>query len=276
MIIRGGIDIGQMADYTALVIAEMQWREPERKLPGNPMYEDHWFVRHIGRLALGTKYPVIADNLADMIQEIGARVHAGNLANRAGHLVPLDFALIKFYIDATGVGKPVVDMIRKAGAKVTAVYFTHGDRRIEFAEGENDLDKSIRLGKAYMVSRLQVLLQTQRLHLPNTAEARVLAQELLDYEIRVDQNANDKYGAFKVGSHDDLATALGLAVNETPVLVGQVLSTPAFQATVQGMPEAIPSLGDNRVSGLPYGVGTGGLLNAWGETDHALDRFRRN
>ena len=39
-----------------------------------------------------------------------------------------------------------------------------------------------------------------------------MADELLDYEIRVDTDANDKYGAFKVGTHDDLVTALGLAV----------------------------------------------------------------
>lgn len=41
-------------------------------------------------------------------------------------------------------------------------------------------------------------------------------QELLDYEIRVDENANDRYGAFRVGTHDDLVTALGLAVNSEP------------------------------------------------------------
>jgi hypothetical protein len=68
------------------------------------------------------------------------------------------------------------------------------------------------LGKAYLVSRLQALLQCGRLHLPRTREAEVLTEELLDYEIRVDENANDKYGAFKVGVHDDLVTALGLAV----------------------------------------------------------------
>jgi hypothetical protein len=38
-----------------------------------------------------------------------------------------------------------------------------------------------------------------------------LAKELLDYEIHIDEDANDKYGAFKVGTHDDLVTALGLA-----------------------------------------------------------------
>jgi hypothetical protein len=39
-----------------------------------------------------------------------------------------------------------------------------------------------------------------------------LTDELLTYELRVDENANDRYGAFKVGTHDDLVTALGLAV----------------------------------------------------------------
>jgi hypothetical protein len=49
-------------------------------------------------------------------------------------------------------------------------------------------------------------------HLPDSDEARTLAQELQDYEIRVSEDANDRYGAFKVGTHDDLVTALGLAV----------------------------------------------------------------
>jgi len=44
------------------------------------------------------------------------------------------------------------------------------------------------------------------------AEARALAEELLDYEVQVDENARDHYGAFWVGTRDDLVTALGLAV----------------------------------------------------------------
>jgi hypothetical protein len=52
--------------------------------------------------------------------------------------------------------------------------------------------------------------------LPRTAEADILAGELLRYEIRVSEDANDRYGAFKVGTHDDLVTALGLAVQPAP------------------------------------------------------------
>ena len=111
------------------------------------------------------------------------------------------------YLDATGVGTPVVDTIKDAGypGRIIACYFTHGDRRTQ--EGGH-----VSIGKAWLVSRLQVLLQSERLHLPATSEAQALARELQDYEIKIDQHANDTYGAFRVSSHDDLVTALGLAM----------------------------------------------------------------
>src|SRR5436190_2095429 len=72
------------------------------------------------------------------------------------------------------------------------------------------------------LERLPALLQTGRLHLPRTREAEQTGKELLNYEIRVDQDANDNYGAFKVGSHDDLVTALGLATQVEPVVAASV------------------------------------------------------
>jgi hypothetical protein len=115
-------------------------------------------------------------------------------------------------LDSTGVGAPLADLLVDHDTSVTAVYFVAGEHRT-VAGGE------VRLGKAFMVSRLQSLLQTDRLHLPDTSEARQLARELLDFEIRVDERANDLHGAFKVGSHDDLVTALGLAVHQRPAVV---------------------------------------------------------
>src|SRR5205085_6609104 len=44
------------------------------------------------------------------------------------------------------------------------------------------------------------------------------------YEIRVDKNANDTYGAFRVGIHDDLVTALGLATQVDGHSVGEALA----------------------------------------------------
>ena len=185
-----GVDIGQKRDPTALCVAQMEKREGSRKL------EWHYLVRHLERLPLRTPYP-------DVVRRV--ETVAGGVRAKTGNSPEL-------YVDATGVGTPIVDLLRDgapAVRSVIAVYFTHGDRRTETSEGGR---KRVSLGKAWIVSRLQALLQTGRIHLPETSEARALAQELLDFEIRVDENANDKYGAFRVGTHDDLVTALGLAV----------------------------------------------------------------
>jgi hypothetical protein len=111
--------------------------------------------------------------------------------------------------DATGVGRPVVDLVRVAvsaevrlvAATITGTERLHQHSWTEWA-----------VGKAHLVSRLQALLQTRRLHLPDTEESRALVEELLDYEIRVQPNTGTlQAGAFGM-KHDDLATALGLAV----------------------------------------------------------------
>lgn len=87
---------------------------------------------------------------------------------------------------------------------------------VTFAYGDRYDRRAGRVGKAYLVSRLQALLQTGRIKLPRTPEAERLAEELMDYEIRVEKDGGDRSGAFRVGAHDDVVTALGLAELEEP------------------------------------------------------------
>ena len=61
------------------------------------------------------------------------------------------------------------------------------------------------------MSRVQVLLQRDSLKFPETPEASRLAARV-PYEIRFGKEANHRYAAFRVEAHDDLVTALGLAV----------------------------------------------------------------
>jgi hypothetical protein len=201
-----GVDIGQRVDPTAIAVSES---EP-RLIEGKARPEGHHLIRHLERLPLGAPYPDIVTRIAAVAVGAGERSDARPT----------------LYLDATGVGTPVLDLLRDAGvqARLVAVYFTHGDRRTV------DEDGTVKLGKAWLVSRLQALLQTGRLHLPDTREARQTGTELLDYEIKVDQNANDTYGAFKVGSHDDLVTALGLATQVDPVVAASAQADPASNA----------------------------------------------
>ena len=152
-------------------------------------------MRHLERIASGTRYPEIVRRVGEVV---------GSVSDRTDYWPNV-------YVDVTGLGTPIVTLLRDEiyGCWVRPVYFTHGDRRTI----END---EIRLGKAWLVTRLQTLLQAGHLHLPRTDQAEVLAKELLDYEIHVEPDANDRYGAFRVGRNDDLVTALGLAVQEAP------------------------------------------------------------
>ena len=230
-IISIGVDIGQKRDPTAIAVIEKEERlsgrtktvtrtiynrvdyavlgagssfvtnllnphdEGQEVTGQEPIMETHYITRHLERLPLGTPYPQVSKRLVEVVERV---------TEKAGQEPDI-------FLDATGVGLPVVDLIRAGGIKgrLHPVYFVHGDR---LARNEGQLT----LGKAYLVSRLQTLLQGVRIHLPRTPEAEALAKELLDYEIHVDEHANDTYGAFKVGTHDDLVTALGLAVFYEP------------------------------------------------------------
>lgn len=194
-----GIDIGQKRDPTAICVVEVEERTDDT----------YFLVRHLERLALGTAYPQVATRVAVVVKQVRRRMSE-------------DGASLSVYADATGVGLPVVDLLKAAGVRVTPVLFTYGDKRtVDREQGR------VTLGKAWLVSRLQALLQSGRLLLPDTSEARALAQELLDYEIKVSEDGDLKAGAFRVGSHDDLVTALGLATQLEPVVFALATIVPA-------------------------------------------------
>ncbi len=184
-----GVDIGQKRDPTAVCVAEVE----ARLVAGRR--ETHYLVRHLERLPLGTPYPAVADSVTRIADRVRARTGARPTV----------------FVDATGVGQAVVDLLRGQvrSGEVVAVWFTAGGRRTERRDPSG---RRVSLGKAFMVSRLQAMLGGGRLHLPKTAEADALTRELLNYELRVDANGHARAGAFRVGTHDDLVTAVGLAV----------------------------------------------------------------
>ena len=185
-------------------IAPRQRREPsglcvveiDRRRPETGQHEDHYVVRHLERIPPGTRFPDMAQRVAEVAQGV-----KGKTGSRP-----------EVFVDATGFGQPLIDQVKRQGdyIRVQPVYFTHGDRRTKEDGGV------IRLGKAWVVCQLQVLLQGGQLHLPRSEEAEILAEELTEFEVEVAPDANDRYGAFKVGTRDELVTALGLAVQRPP------------------------------------------------------------
>ena len=98
-----GVDIGQRRDPTAIAVVEVELRPvalPEERLKSE---ESHYLVRFLGRLPLGTPYPEVAGRITKLCEQVKAR------SGRAPIL----------YVDATGVGLPVVDQLRASRPAVS-------------------------------------------------------------------------------------------------------------------------------------------------------------
>ena len=164
-------DIAQASDFTAVTVLE---RKPGRT------YE----VPTITRAPIGTPYPRIVDRL---IQMVTTPPFLGNC-----HLV----------IDATGVGRPVVDMLRTGPVPPVAVTITGG----QMVHGGG---RAFNVPKRDLVAAAQVALQSGRLQIAAGADhAETLVKELGDFRVKISVAGNDTYGAWREGAHDDLVLAL--------------------------------------------------------------------
>lgn len=179
-----GVHVGTNRERSGIAVARAEWRTVEDRR------QTHFLVPYLEARPAGERYPDLARRVVEVYEGIRQR----------------DLAVWNLYVSATVHGGSVADLIEEqlSSERVTRVYFNHGDRRSEKADGVN-------LGKARLVDRLKMQLQVHRLHLAKSEETSTLAAELCEYEIKVDEKANERYGAFRVGTRDELVTALGLA-----------------------------------------------------------------
>jgi hypothetical protein len=198
-----GVDLGQQRDYSAIVLLEVGMHDTGKTKQAStrdglltrpvPIMERRYAARHIERLALGTSYP------AQVARLVALKVHL----EREQHTV-------KLVVDQTGVGRPVVDMLRAAKLKPVAVTITGGDSVTR--DGSD-----YRVPKRDLVSTVQVLFDTDRLKIARALpEAQTLIDELLAFKVSISLKGHDSYGndvgRWREGAHDDLVLATALAV----------------------------------------------------------------
>ena len=135
---------------------------------------------------------------------------------------------ITYILDATGVGQGPSEQIVQAlnaqsYAEVYRCYLTGG-----INPTVDDEIMQIKLPKTQLVSALVSVFDDDRIELPaRSKEIDAMVNELSNFEIRISEEGRDSFGAFKVGTHDDLVTALGLAIwlgeNTPPPYYGPVI-----------------------------------------------------
>jgi hypothetical protein len=188
-----GADIGQAQDYSAISMLEFVLRK-RRNVQGGweprevEITRDVYHVRHLERLPLKTPYPEIAERLARMFEH-------PRLASE-GVLI----------VDATGVGKPVTDLLRQKGLWPVEVIITGG-----YNVGQHDYGYTV--PKRDLVTALHTLVQGGRFKCSNKFEAAALLQEeLQNFHYKIDRaTGHESYEAWRESVHDDLVLSVAVA-----------------------------------------------------------------
>lgn len=198
-----GVDIGQTTDPTAIAVLQRVALAKRRKDADGVLqyvtqdvwrgdsqirkfeYVDHFHLRALDRLKLGTPYAAIAERTGEIIQK----------------LPPYSAIAV---VDQTGVGRPVVETMQHLPiVPVTIVYS-------ESATADYD---GWKVGKKILVSNAQVLLQNGRLRVAKKIRiVKDFVAEMMSFRVRrAATSTNATYETHREGVHDDLVLATCLA-----------------------------------------------------------------
>jgi len=181
-----GLDLGQRQDHSAVAIVE----RPDLRHAWLATGRESLLVRRVERLTLGTPYPQVVARVREIVCGVA-------LVGRC--------ALV---VDGTGVGAPVVDMLRHArlGCEVTAVTITGGERESRSGAGWN-------VPKRDLIAGVQLALEKGELRIArHMKDVGALVRELIDVRITAGLGLGKvRIGADGEGQHDDLVIALALA-----------------------------------------------------------------
>ena len=173
-----GIDLGKWRDHTAFVILQ--------RAPAGHRYV---YLRGVERLPLGTPYPAVVERLQALVRRLGGKCC--------------------IIVDGTGVGAPVVDLIRRArmGCDICEVTITGGEHASSGGSGGR-----WNVPKQDLVTGLQMMLEQGELRIARKLkEAGQLVKELTDMQATSRKTGRVRLGADGCGQHDDLVMALALA-----------------------------------------------------------------
>ncbi len=162
-----GLDLGKVQDPAAIAVAEV------------PKPDIH--IRHLERLPLGTPYPKVIERVTAIIEKLP----------RAD-----------LTVDATGVGRPVIDQMRETGLEPIPVTITGG----RFMSFDGDM---WRVPKKALLRPLVAATEAGRLRVAKgLREAEAFQRELQAFQRRITARGYSAFGG--VGEHDDLVIAVAL------------------------------------------------------------------
>jgi hypothetical protein len=214
-----GLDLGQARDYTAVVVLEHtetyavpppktgrdafemvgigdSTGKPSRPISFTPTAETY-HVRYCRRFPLGTPYPEIVRWTSTQVRNIMTRARVGLI------------------IDATGVGRAILDMFRDAQLKVVPVNVTSGQYD-NFAKGVwNVPKKDLASATKFLLDKKVLKIEDPTDNTSGDNDLYISSAELIgeiqNFRIKINERTrHESYGAWRENDHDDLVFALFL------------------------------------------------------------------
>jgi hypothetical protein len=190
------VDFGRDRDPTAIAVSEVIERQAaEYKIMRKGIIEQRsdmiaksLMVSHLEQVELKTSYVEVINRLNELLSH-------PRLVKRCGLVV-----------DATGMGAPLVDMLKAHGLAPIGVTLTAG-------ENENQSPMGYRVPKLVVVDSIQALLHTQRLAISDAISKEMrdkLMEQMREFVMKNSASGHQGFEARLERIHDDLVIALGL------------------------------------------------------------------
>jgi hypothetical protein len=191
-----GLDLGQSADYTALAVVQVV---KERGEEGN--IKSYLHLRHLERYPLRTPYTEIADGVAALMrsEQLNRYEHDPSRGRTAR-------AKTQLFVDKTGVGAGVTDLLKAKGLYFTPITI-HGGEKSHREHGAYNVPKKD------LVAALEVPFDTCALKVAEGLELwPTLKDELLNFRRKQNQKtAHISFEHWRERDHDDLVLACAMA-----------------------------------------------------------------
>lgn len=212
-----GLDVGQISDPTALAVLERRIGITQG------VWDVSFDVRYLERVPLRTPYPAMVRGVRERLEKLGEPC--------------------LLVIDATGVGRGVVDLFREGWTVYEETELPPGALRDRQGWPQNmppSFERRTLPGKPPVIAltltggtvahadphawddwtvpkrevigAVAVLLQQQRLRVARALpHAETLVKEAQNFQWKVSPTGLDQYGAWREGQHDDVLLAVAIA-----------------------------------------------------------------
>jgi hypothetical protein len=200
-----GVDLGQKQDFTALCIverAELMF-DVRDLVTWECKRETRFELRYMERVKLRTPYPAVVERIREVVMAL----------KRAN---PAPGGRRTLVVDATGVGAPVVDLLRasKMDCDLVAAVITGGDSSAKTSGAKASGAKAgdWRVPKRDLIVGLQLMFDLRQLRIARgLPDTEILMKELMGMRVKMSAAGHESYGSGREGPHDDLVMAVALA-----------------------------------------------------------------